>query len=272
LSYFDGIVQKGIDFVRKNGTEPVKTEDTQLVMSLCRLYESLFNIDAATANSCAAKDAQSEETVVKPRDVKAMDPAEFEKLLLPTFCFAFTWTIGGSCDARTRKMFEREVESWFPSVTMPRNGGCYDGFVSFHEGPKWKNWTELVPAFVFDDTVSYFQLLVPNPDTVRFSYIIDRMLSRQFSVFLTGNSGVGKSVNISNLLEKMKELAGVVPIYMTFSAQTKAISTQLTIEGKLEKKRKTLLGAPVNKTVVILVDDVNMPLVEEYGAHRRSSC
>merc|ERR1719197_597919 len=53
---------------------------------------------------------------------------------------------------------------------------------------------------------------------------------------------------------------------MTFSAQTKAIATQNTIEGKLEKKRKTLLGAPVNKTVVILVDDVNMPIVEEYGA------
>ncbi len=38
----------------------------------------------------------------------------------------------------------------------------------------------------------------------------------------------------------------VVPVYMTFSAQTKALQTQLTIEAKLDKKRKTLLGAPVN--------------------------
>jgi len=265
LSYFEGLVPKGLEFLRKHGTEPVKTEDSQLVASLCRLYEALFNVDAATANSCAAKDAQTENPL-KPRDLKAMDPAEFEKLLLPCFCFAFTWTLGGTGETRTRKQFEREVENWFPTVSMPRNGGCYDGFVNFYEGPKWKNWTDLVPPFVFNEGVSYFQLLVPNPDTVRFSYVIDRMLSRQCSVFLTGNSGVGKSVNIANLLEKMRELASVVPVYMTFSAQTKAYQTQLQIEGKLEKKRKTLLGAPVNKTIVILIDDVNMPLIEEYGA------
>merc|ERR1719217_1853997 len=64
----------------------------------------------------------------------------------------------------------------------------------------------------------------------------------------------------------MKEMCSVMPVLMTFSAQTKAAATQLTIESKLEKKRKTLLGAPVNKTIVILIDDVNMPLVEEYGA------
>jgi len=44
---------------------------------------------------------------------------------------------------------------------------------------------------------------------------------------------------------------------------------QETIESKLEKKRKTLLGAPANRRVVIYVDDVNMPLVEEYGAQVR---
>jgi len=263
---FDTYVDKGLEFLRKHGSEPVVTEDSQLVISLCLLLQALFNENAATANSCAAKDALSEETPLKPRSMSAMEAGEFEKLLMPAFCFAMTWTVAGSCDAKTRKMFEREMESWFPNVSMPRGGGPYDGYIDFHEGPKYKNWSNLVPQFVFDEGVSYFQMLVPNPDTVRFSYVIDRMLGIQASVFLTGNSGVGKSVNLANLLEKMKELAGVVPVFMTFSAQTKAIDTQLTIEGKLERKRKTLLGAPVNKTVVILIDDVNMPLVEEYGA------
>ena len=34
----------------------------------------------------------------------------------------------------------------------------------------------------------------------------------------------------------------------------------------MERKKKTLLGAPVNRKVVIFIDDVNMPLVETYGA------
>ncbi|CAJ1374166.1 unnamed protein product [Effrenium voratum] len=267
-SYFDTHVQRGLDFLRKNGSEPVTTQDTQLVITLCKLFQSVINEEAATANSCASKDAQvaEGETALTPKKISVLEAAEFEKFLQPLFCFAFTWTIGGSCDAKTRGMFAREIENWFPNVSMPRGGGPYDGFINFYEGPKWKSWTDIVPKFVFQEGVSYFQLLVPNPDTVRFSYVMDRMMTTQNSVFLTGNSGVGKSVNVAALLEKMKEIASVVPVFMTFSAQTKAYETQINIESKLERKRKTLLGAPVNKTVVILIDDVNMPLVEEYGA------
>jgi dynein heavy chain len=260
-------VPKALAWLRKNGVEPVVTLDTQLVISLCRLFQALLNSNCATANSCASKDALGE-IPLAPRNFATMEAAEFEKFVIPSFCWAFTWTLGGSANAKTRKAFERLIEDWFPNVSMPRGGGPYDGFINFHEGPKWRPWTELVPQFTYDDTLSYFQLLVPNPDTVRFSYIMDRMITLQSSVFLTGESGVGKSVNVQNLLEKMKDLANVVPFFMTFSAQTKAGNTQLTMEGKLEKKRKTLLGAPVNKTVVFLIDDVNMPMVEEYGAQQ----
>ena len=55
-------------------------------------------------------------------------------------------------------------------------------------------------------------------------------------------------------------------MFMNFSAQTRSDVTQSTIESKLEKKRKTLLGAPAGRKVIIFVDDVNMPLVETYGA------
>jgi hypothetical protein len=41
----------------------------------------------------------------------------------------------------------------------------------------------------------------------------------------------------------------VLPVVINFSAQTSSLDTQQTIEGKLEKKRKTLLGAPTGKQV-----------------------
>lgn len=38
------------------------------------------------------------------------------------------------------------------------------------------------------------------------------------------------------------------------------------IEARLEKRKKTMLGAPLGKRVVIFVDDVNMPKLDTYGS------
>ncbi|KAE9095636.1 Dynein heavy chain 6, axonemal [Phytophthora fragariae] len=59
----------------------------------------------------------------------------------------------------------------------------------------------------------------------------------------------------------------VLPLVLNLSAQTSSDSAQLCIESKFAKKRRTLLGAPVNKQlVVVYVDDVNMPSIEQHGA------
>jgi dynein heavy chain, axonemal len=36
--------------------------------------------------------------------------------------------------------------------------------------------------------------------------------------------------------------------------------------GKLEKIKKTLLGAKPSRKTAVFIDDINMPAVEEYGA------
>jgi dynein heavy chain len=170
---FDAYADKGLEFVRKNCFEPVTTQDTQLIIAACNLFTAIFNGNAATAHGCASKDALGE-TPLAPRQWKDVDPAEFEKLITPGMCWALTWSIGGSVDARSRKALEREIENWFPAVSMPRGGGPFDGYVNFHEGPKFKPWGDLVPSFVFEEGISYFELLVPNPDTVRFAMITDK--------------------------------------------------------------------------------------------------
>lgn len=136
---------------------------------------------------------------------------------------------------------------------------------------RFRDWGEIVPAFTYDGNVPYFSLMVPTTDTCRFSYIMKSLITVDKPCFITGVTGTGKTVAVQNLLNSLQPMPyeggmGVIPVFMNFSAQTQSIVAQMTIESKLEKKRKNLLGAPSGRKVVVFVDDVNMPLVETYGA------
>ena len=49
-------------------------------------------------------------------------------------------------------------------------------------------------------------------------------------------------------------------------AEPDCTDLQDIIDGRLERRRKGVYGPPTGKHQVVLVDDLNMPQVEEYGA------
>ena len=105
---------------------------------------------------------------------------------------------------------------------------------------------------------------------MRYSHIIEFIISAGEApkpLFITGDTGVGKSVIVQNTLSSISEPRGIVPVHLNFSAQTSSLATQQSIEAKLEKKRgRKHLGVQGQKKCIIFVDDINMPAVEKYGA------
>jgi len=119
----------------------------------------------------------------------------------------------------------------------------------------------------------FFNILVPTTDTTKYTFLLDVLFRQNRNVLLMGSTGVGKTVVVQDYLRKVSDGGGpFVPAAITFSAQTSANNMQDCLEIKMEKKFKTLLGAPVGKRVVIFVDDMNMPLKEKYGAQPPPSC
>jgi HKD family nuclease len=110
--------------------------------------------------------------------------------------------------------------------------------------------------------------------------ILERLLSERtkgnFRNLVIAATGTGKTVIIQDLLRSLQETSSLeasaavsmpsTASYMTvninFSAQTSSLVTQMTIEGKLEKKRKKSKGAKGTFKTLIFIDDVNMPAVE----------
>ena len=255
LALFQNVFSKGLANQRKFYKEPVETVDIQLVIGLCTLFLSLFN----ESNGI---------------DFKNPNESEVKGILDKLFFFSYTWTVGASCSKDYWEAFSEHSRELFeemcPSLGLPGAGVPFDYYVDIKESV-FKDWNEIVSKFEYDKTAPYFNLMVPTKDTTRFSYVMKTLITVDKPVFITGVTGTGKTVAVQNLLNNLQPMPydggmGVLPLFMNFSAQTNSMVTQTSIESKLEKKRKNLLGAPSGRKVVIFVDDINMPTVETYGA------
>ena len=57
-------------------------------------------------------------------------------------------------------------------------------------------WEKIVPTFKYNPEIPFFEMLVPTVDTVRFGYLLEKLLAVNYSVLFTGGTGVGKVINL----------------------------------------------------------------------------
>ncbi|KAK9823491.1 hypothetical protein WJX72_003121 [[Myrmecia] bisecta] len=250
MQLFEEYVDKGLRWVRsQTAAEYIPTVDNSLVASLAHLLQALLTPERGF--DMARKPEQQQTSVAR------------------VFVFAFVWALGGNLISSTHAAFDAFARDLFGNLfSLPAAGRLYDYYVDLKSprGADLRNWADAVPAFQYDRSKPYFQMLVPTIDTARFSFLLEVCLDVQRSVLLSGMTGVGKSVITIDALEGLRARKGVLPYTINFSAQTQALDTQLFIESKLEKKRRTKLGAPAGKRIVFYVDDVNMPARETFGS------
>jgi dynein heavy chain len=108
--------------------------------------------------------------------------------------------------------------------------------------------------------------MVPTQDSTKYAYSMEHLTAIEKALFFTGASGIGKTAIIAKQLSDMKEKGSITNIVINMSAQTTSLRTQQSIEEKLTKKSRTRFGAEPGKKIMVFVDDINMPSVEEYGA------
>lgn len=58
-----------------------------------------------------------------------------------------------------------------------------------------ESWDRIIPSFKYNTDQPFFEMLVPTTDTVRYGYLMEKLLSVQRSVLFTGETGVGKVRN-----------------------------------------------------------------------------
>ncbi|XP_066474528.1 dynein axonemal heavy chain 6 [Tiliqua scincoides] len=241
-------VEDGLKFVNKKCTQAIIQVDISKVATLCSLLESLLLGPGGPSMK--------------------LEQTRLNSLICQTFVFCYLWSLGGNLTENYWDAFDTFIRQQFednPDAKIPTSGDLWSVYIDF-DIRRLEHWERIIPTFKYNRTVPFFEMLVPTTDTVRYGFLMEKLLAVRHSVLFTGITGVGKSVVARALLNRIQEEAGYVPVYLNFSAQTSSARTQEIIESKLEKKRKNILGAPGKKRVIIFVDDLNMPKLDRYGS------
>ena len=185
-----------------------------------------------------------------------------QKAVLTYLAFSVIWSLGANLQDSSRSTFNdifrvvmKKKFSEFP------DGDSYEYGID-PENHKLVSWNEQIPSFNYNPNISFFEILVPTSDTVKYKFLLKTLMAGGHNVLITGETGVGKSVVTKDFLATAPD--DVVSACVNFSGKTTCKNLQDAFEGNLEAKRKTLLGPPGGKKMIFFIDDVNMPQLDRY--------
>lgn len=247
---FDLYLKPSLTFLRTYLSELVPTMNNSLAESMMRILDSYI------------------EPYRLHGDQDQVIPDEkFLGSLEPLFVFSLVWSVGATCRDNDRSRFNafvrNEMTANATSPPFPATGLVYD-YVYSVEKQEWQKWMDTVPEYKVPLGAPFAEIVVPTMDSVRNTYLLDLLMQNGHHVLMVGETGTGKTINISRYLASLQ--ADILPICITFSAQTSANQTQDLLDSKMEKRRKGVFGPPAGKKFIVYVDDLNMPKRETYFA------
>ena len=246
ISNTERIIRDLMPFIREECTEMVPSVDINLVNSCLNLINSM----------------------IKEELISSRMPEDAEKLVNIYLAFCISWSLGANIHDNSRAKFERKFKFCVETLDVhyPDEGSIYDYCID-DDVCQFVTWLKRVPNYEYDSKLPFFNILVPTADTVRYKYVLDKLMRTGQHLLFTGETGVGKTVIVQNYLmnptdkEEWYNFATV-----NFSAQTSTFNFYDVMMEKLDKRKKTLYGPPINKRMIIFVDDVNMPALDRYGS------
>ncbi|XP_005344424.1 dynein heavy chain 10, axonemal [Microtus ochrogaster] len=140
----------------------------------------------------------------------------------------------------------------------------------FHFDPKrnhWIPWSKLVPEYIHSHEKKFVDILVHTVDTTRTTWILEQMVKIKHPVLFVGESGTSKTATTQNFLKNLSEETNIV-LMVSFSSRTTSLDIQRNLEANVEKRTKDTYGPPMGKRLLVFMDDMNMPKVDEYGTQQ----
>ncbi|XP_078614027.1 dynein axonemal heavy chain 5-like isoform X11 [Branchiostoma floridae x Branchiostoma japonicum] len=189
--------------------------------------------------------------------------------LAKIFIFALMWSLGALLELEDRAKMEEFIRKHEADLSMPPvEPGSQDTMFEFYvdDNGQWKHWNTRVESYLYpkDSIPDYASILVPNVDNVRTDYLMDVIMKQEKAVLLIGEQGTAKTVIIKGYMGKYDPEQHLTKA-LNFSSATQPTTFQRTIESYVDKRVGTTYGPPAGKHMTVFVDDINMPIINEWG-------
>ncbi|XP_060567478.1 dynein axonemal heavy chain 5-like [Ruditapes philippinarum] len=187
------------------------------------------------------------------------------------YLFCLIWTFGGLLDANDRKSFSDLLKNTFNSVRtyLPdddRDICVFDYYVD--ESGEWDPWISRVPEAVYADNQNMLgEVFVDTVDTIRTRILMDFASASGQNVLLVGPPGSGKTTLIDEFMD-FQDSADSICKRLVFSGASTAKQLQQFIEANIYHRQGFVYGAKENKMLKVFIDDVNLPVPDQFNVQR----
>ena len=255
---FEDKVDEVIDNVEdlyQTGCCFMKPTIASMIQSLCRLLEFYITLDHG----------------FKGREMEGLNNQEqlgrYKKWIIMCFALSMVWGCFGCVNNKGCPRVESFIRNKFNEIKLESSQLVMEHYYDFEKHDYVKFSTENYP-FKYVKGMQFSSIYVPTIDSLRYSFILETLLNLRSNVYVTGETGTGKTAIIQNIIKKLNETEEWTFIRMNFSAQTSSREIQSGLENKLEQERgKKFLWGQGGKKCLIYIDDINMPEPNEWGAH-----
>eukprot|EP00794_Sanderia_malayensis_P018805 gene18805-20701_t len=197
-------------------------------------------------------------------DASVLSATHLERL----YVFSVMWSIGAILELDDRvklESFMREnIQLDLPSFEDGTGNTIFEYFVT--DAGDWEHWSFRVEEYHYpkDHTPDYLSILVPNVDNVRTDFLIQTIAKQGKAALLIGEQGTAKTIMVKSYMSKYDAEVHLSKSF-NFSSASTPLMYQRTIESFVDKRVGNTFGPPAGKKMTIFIDDINMPIINEWG-------
>ena len=197
---------------------------------------------------------------------ESLSEGHYERLFIYCTC----WAIGGMLPLEDRPKFNKKLVELSAGNTPAWRDEERDTFFEYYvddENAEWNHWADRVPDWhypVEQETPKFASLVIPTLDSVRLEYVLKMVSSVGKSSLFVGGPGTAKTTTIQSFMDSFdpEEMASKA---ITFSSLTTPEIFQVTVEASVEKRQGRTFGPPGGKKLLVFVDDISMPAMNDWG-------